>query len=235
MLQKVKSFLLRLKKQNQSDTQSKQSKQETSICKICFKNIEPYSLHSILFCEPKICHKCFEQFNPVLKEFHVQNYDALHIFHYDDTVKEKLYQLKGCFDIEIASVFLEYFLPYLNIKYRNYYLVPAPSFVDSDNERGFNHVEEIFKTLSTNFIKCIHKTKDVKQADLNSSERSNIKDALTIDDVNLSDKKILIVDDVFTTGSTVNAMIDLLKTKNPKKIKILVMSKTKDIHMGDIK
>ena len=229
ILQKVKSFLSRLKKQKPSETQSEQSKTKTSICKICFKPIEDKSLHSVLFTEPKICHKCFEEFNPVLRRFRVQNLDAMHIFYYDDVVKEKLYQLKGCFDYELAPIFLEYFLPYLKIKYFGYYLVPAPSFIDADEERGFNHVEEIFKPLGLKMIKCIHKIEAVKQADLSSEERHNIKKVLTIDEVDLSNKKILIVDDVFTTGSTVNAMIDLIKSKNPKKIKILVMSKTKDI------
>ena len=79
---------------------------------------------------------------------------------------------------------------------------------------------------------CIKKTKSMKQSDLSASERHKIKDYLTIDNVDFSLKKILIVDDVYTTGSTVRAMIDLLKTKNPKKIKVLVMSKTKDIQTG---
>lgn len=186
-------------------------------------------MHSILFIEPKICHKCFEQFNPVLRRFRVQNIDGMHIFYYDEVVKEKLYQLKGCFDYELAPVFLEYFLPYLKIRYFGYFIVPAPSFISADEERGFNHVEEIFKPLGLRMIKCIHKTQAIKQADLSSDERKNIKNHLTIDDIDLSNKKILIVDDVFTTGSTVNAMIDLINTKHPKKIKILVMSKTKDI------
>ena len=212
-----------------SETPSKQSNQRTSICKICFKPIEVFSVHTILFDEPKICHKCFESFNPVLKRFSVQNVDALHIFYYDDIVKEKLYQLKGCFDIELAPVFIEYFLPYLKIKYFGYTLIPAPSFIDADNERGFNHVKEIFKSLNLPMIKCIHKTKDVKQSDLTSKEREEIKNILEIDNVDLSNKKILIVDDVFTTGSTIRVMIDLVKQKNPKKIKVLVLSKTRDL------
>ncbi len=188
-------------------------------------------MHSLLFSEPKICHKCFESFNPVLQRFQVQNYNALHIFNYDDQVKEKLYQLKGCFDIELAPIFIEYFLPYLRLKYRGYLLVPAPSYIDADNERGFNHVEEIFRSLKLPFLKCVHKIDNIKQADLSKTEREKIKDFLTIDNIDLSNKKIIIVDDVFTTGSTVNSMIDLIKSKNPKKIKILVMSKTRD--MGD--
>lgn len=77
-------------------------------------------------------------------------------------------------------------------------------------------------------IKCIHKTEDIKQSDQTFEGRKDIKNYLKIDNVDLSKKKILIVDDVFTTGSTVTAMIELIKSKNPKKIKVLVMSKTLD-------
>ena len=192
-------------------------------------------MHSILFSEPKLCHRCFESFNPVLRRFSVQNIDAFHIYYYDDVIKEKLYQLKGCFDYELAPIFLEYFIPFLRIKYFGYTLIPAPSFIDADKERGFNHVVEIFKSIGLPILSCIKKNKDVKQADLKSEERSKIKDYLTIDNVDLSNKKILLVDDVFTTGSTIKAMIDLVSSKHPRKIKILVMSKTAEIDNYDIK
>ena len=108
-------------------------------------------------------------------------------------------------------------------------MVPAPSFEENDKERGFNHVEEIFGCLNLKMCKCIHKIKKVKQADLTSDERKNINKVLKIDEVDFTDKKILIVDDVFTTGSTVKTMIELLKSKNPKNIKVLLMSKTIDL------
>ena len=87
----------------------------------------------------------------------------------------------------------------------------------------------MFKPLGLKMIQCIHKTKNIKQSDLKADERHKIKEHLAIDNVDLTKKKVLIVDDVYTTGSTVKAMIDLVTTKNPKKIKVLVMSKTKDL------
>lgn len=108
-------------------------------------------------------------------------------------------------------------------------MIPAPSYKDNDDERGFNHVVEIFKTLRVKMLCCIHKNKPVKQADLTTKEREKIGDILSIDDIDLSHKKVLLVDDVFTTGSTIKSMIKLCREKGAKKIKVLLMSKTIDL------
>ena len=108
-------------------------------------------------------------------------------------------------------------------------MIPAPSYQKSDEERGFNHVEEIFGILKLKMSKCIHKTKQVKQADLTTKERQQIGDILEIDNVDLKGKKILLVDDVYTTGSTIKAMINLARQKGAKNVKVLLMSKTIDL------
>ena len=154
----------------------------------------------------------------------------MNLYNYDDQIKEKLYQFKGCFDIELGKVFLEYYLMYLRIKYFGYILVPAPSYKTSDEERGFNHVVEIFSSLKMKMCRCIHKINDIKQSDLSAKERQNIgKNLIIKNGEELTNKKVLIVDDVFTTGSTIKAMINLTEKYKPKKIKILVLSKTLDI------
>lgn len=151
------------------------------------------------------------------------------MYDYDDLIQSTLYQFKGCFDIELSGVFLDYFRWYLHFKYLDYVIVPAPSSKENDSERGFNHVIEIFKHLRLKIEPCIYKTKNIKQSDLSAEERKNIKDILAIKNVNLTNKKILIVDDVYTTGSTIKAMIELVKSKHPKTIKVLVMCKTIDL------
>lgn len=108
-----------------------------------------------------------------------------------------------------------------------YVLIPAPSSKADDEKREFNHVVEIYKCLKLPILQIIHKKMTYKQSDHSFKERAKIADVLEIDkNVSLYGKKILIVDDVFTSGSTVKAMIDLVKTKRPKAIKVLVLSKT---------
>ena len=198
------------------------------MCKICFRPIEE-SLHSIIHEDMSICHNCFERFKPKLESFEVEGVNAMYLYPYDQTVQELLYQFKGCFDIELSPIFLEYFRDYLRLKYHNYLVIPAPSSQDADQKRGFNHVEKMFSSLKLPMIKCVHKTQNIKQADLSAKERENVGKILAIDNVDLRNIKILIVDDVYTTGSTIRSMIRLVQDKQPKRIKVLVMSKTMDL------
>lgn len=217
-------------KQTRLKKLSEQSNQKTRICKACFKTIEnEATLHNLMSKDVSICHDCLLELSPAFIEFKFEGIQCLNIFYYNQKVQEILYQFKGCNDYELRTIFLEYYKCYLNIKFNGYVMVPAPSFEEADEERGFNHVEEMFSVLNLKMEKCIHKTKKVKQADLTSEERKNIKDVLVIDDIDFSHKKVLIVDDVFTTGSTVKTMINLVAQKHPKKIKVLLMSKTIDL------
>lgn len=208
--------------------QSNRSKQKTTLCKICFNPIED-SLHHILHKNTSICHRCFERFNPKLETFGIGDIKALYIFDYDQTIQELLYQFKGCADIELSQVFLEYLQNFLGLKYHGFTLIPAPSSQEGDDKRGFNHVVEIFSNLKLPMLRCVHKTKNIKQADLTAKEREGVSKILTIDNIDLSKKKVLIVDDVYTTGSTIRSMINLVQSKNPKQIKVLVMSKTMNL------
>ena len=209
--------------------QLEQSKVRTDICKICFKPIEQNSLHSLFQKHPTICHNCLLDLGPVLESFKIDDVECFHIYFYNKKVQELLYQFKGCHDYELKTIFLEYYQSYLNMKFKGYDMIPAPSSKSSDKERGFNHVEEMFGILNLKMLKCIHKTRKIKQADLTTKEREKIGKHLRVDNVDLTNKKVLLVDDVYTTGSTIKAMIKLVKEKGAKKIKVLLMSKTIDL------
>ena len=75
---------------------------------------------------------------------------------------------------------------------------------------------------------CLFKIKNiVEQSKLNKLDRiSNIQGAYKICNYNrIIDKKILLIDDVFTTGSTVNECSKKLRKANPSKIGILTIAK----------
>lgn len=106
-------------------------------------------------------------------------------------------------------------------------MIPIPSYIYDDEAREFNHVIEMFNCLGLPMKKILIKTHKFKQALNNSSKRKEISKHLEVfGEHDLSGKKVLLVDDVYTTGSTMKAAIRLIEKLNPKSIEILVMSKT---------
>ena len=203
----------------------------TKRCKICFEEIKDYSLFYIVNKESQICEKCFAKFRPKFINFHIGNIDALSIYEYDENIRELLFKFKGCYDIELKDVFLGRYINYLKVKYQGYYVVPLPSYHLDDEKRGFNHIQEIYNRLNLPMLKILVKIKNEKQAKKNKKERMNSQNNFEITDTNIvKSKKILIVDDVYTTGSSMNAAINLVKQARPRKISVLVIAKNIEGH-----
>lgn len=173
-----------------------------------------------------ICHHCFVKFKPIFKHFKFEGCSALAIYEYDDFIRSLIYQFKTNLDIALGPLFLERYL-HLIYFYLGYKIALAPSHVSHDLERGFRPVEEIFKVLGLPLINLFIKTNEVKQVELSVEERKEVSKYIKLkENFNLKNQKILLVDDIMTTGSTLKAMVEILKEENVKKIKILVVAKT---------
>ena len=201
----------------------------TKVCKLCFKDIKEDSLFNLFNPNISLCPSCYERLRPKFTSFMVSKYKAIATYEYDEDIRAILYQLKGCYDYELRQIFLERYIIENRLKYHDYYVIPIPSYIKDDEARGFNHVEEIFSSLKLKVLKIIEKTDHFKQADHNKEQRAEISKHLKIiGNPDLTNKKVLLVDDVYSTGSTMKAAISLVEKLHPKKIKILVMSKTND-------
>ncbi len=99
-------------------------------------------------------------------------------------------------------------------------------------ERGYNQSDLIAKQLARflGIAYCepvFRKHYTLSQTRLSKQERlKNLKAAFGLKpNLDLTGKKILLVDDVFTTGSTVNEISKALRAANPAEIRVLAMAR----------
>lgn len=203
----------------------KQLSTPTKVCKICFKEIKNGAYHDFLN-NGVICYNCLREMNPEFIDFEIDGVSGLAIYEYADFVKTKIFEFKGCGDYELKNVFLGPFSPELRLIYRNYELVPVPSYKDKEDNKG-DHVVDMFSCLGLKMHEIFIKTEKHKQSDQNYFERQKIGNYIKLKDElpDFTNKSILLVDDICTTGSSLKACLKLLKQLNPKRVKILVVAK----------
>ena len=186
-----------------------------SRCLVCGEVIEE-NFNSLFNKEYKLCYSCFEKFQVRNSKFKIDGADGLVLYYYNDFFKDLLYKYKGCYDYALKDIFITY---NFKDKYKGYSLVLAPS---NEKKRGFNHLEGIFSCFNKPIIKCFTKTKKWKQSDKKFEERKQIQNVIKIDKSCLKGvKKVLIVDDVLTSGSTIRALIKQMPSNIYKKVLVL--------------
>lgn len=200
----------------------------TRNCLICFKKVNITDFCRLFYAEIPICQACQTEMEPKFISFSVDGHKATSIYDYNPFIRKLIYQYKGCYDYELHKVFLDRYAKEIKLRYFDYVVIPIPSYKNEDEERGFNHVVETFKSLGINMLNIIEKTEKHKQAVSTFNQRKEVYRYLELNShPDLSKKKVLIVDDVYTTGSTMKAAIHLVEKLNPKKIDVLVVAKTR--------
>ncbi len=141
-------------------------------------------------------------------------------FYYEGAASRAIWKFKFRDATNLSKVFAEDMVKCFNNHYSGYdfdLCTFVPSSNNSLKERGYNQAELLAKDFCqlTN-IECkelLFKIKETKiQHDLLSVERSgNLAGAIEVDyNVDLENKRILLIDDIKTTGSTLNECAKML-------------------------
>jgi competence protein ComFC len=128
-------------------------------------------------------------------------------------------------NVLISSSFTSYFLADL--------IIPVPLHRHKIAERGFNQAELLAKIISEKFnwpmeTKIVIRRKATKsQANLSKEKRlKNVVNAFQIvDPCRLKDKNIILVDDVCTTGATLEEVAKILKANGAKRVFALTLAR----------
>lgn len=191
-----------------------------------------------------ICNKCENKINQELKytylkkirnEYYFEN--QIYFFEYKDYIrrliidykfKDKSYLYKLFSEIIIKNEKICSILKSYDI------IIPVPIHYKRKKERGYNQSYLIARDIA-NKIKniklenkvVIKKIDNKKQSDLTKIERiNNVKDVYEIiNKERIKNKKIILIDDIYTTGNTVNEVSKLLKKNGAKKILVLTIAR----------
>jgi ComF family protein len=130
---------------------------------------------------------------------------------------------------DLAIDYLERTKPFGHIDY----VISVPLHTVRKRTRGYNQSEIIAKKIAShfnwNYVPSIvkkHKA-TLSQANLSAESRfTNVEDAFSVDSKNrIEESNLLIVDDVFTTGSTVNEISRTLQRHQVNKVYVLTMTR----------
>ncbi len=187
-----------------------------------------------------LCENCLnniEYLIPVVTKVEGLSYDYLiSIVRYRGVAVSVIYNLKF-FNLKSISDFIAELI-YKQIKKLKLMLdlniiTSVPLHSVRKRERGYNQAALIAKKLAT-LLKCEYSsdiiervTNTLSQATLEHEDRMrNISQAFKLKkNIDLKHKSVILLDDVFTTGSTVEECCKVLKKAGPKKIIVLTMGR----------
>ena len=105
--------------------------------------------------------------------------------------------------------------------------VPVPLYKDKLKQRGFNQSERLFRQPFANMkipmAEALERSRDTKpQYGLQARERQdNLKNAFQLKKNEVRLKKVLLIDDIYTTGSTIDAAASVLLENGTEKVYFL--------------
>ena len=210
-------------------------REKNYLCQDCFSLIDILTNQYCPFCNPpkivldgKTCYSCrkSKKLTGLFCAASYQNFiikKLISQFKYEPYIKELAKPLAVLIIQHFQA--LDYPPPFFKDR-AGFVLMPVPLHRKRLKWRGFNQAEEIALQLSLFFkmpliSDCLLKTKQtLPQVQLSEKERTdNVKSAFVCQNKNLiKEKKILLVDDVFTTGSTMEECARVLKDSGAKEV-----------------
>lgn len=170
----------------------------------------------------KMCSKCYEEmdFLPVKPSRTVKGKKVYCAGIYSKNLQKLIRGLKYHNQRDLAFYLAQFMSEYFEkiSDKKDYEVIPVPIYTKREKKRKYNHMnlvgEEFCRiTANTLNVDLIKRIKDTKpQYKLKRQERvQNLTDAFKVDKSKYNGKTLLLIDDICTTGSTFEEMINELE------------------------
>jgi len=181
------------------------------------------------------CMKCGKEIG---EEERVYCYDCMHVKHvytqciaalpYEKAIKQSIYRFKykGCREYAwwYASIIAKYCLKQIQM-WKPEIIIPVPMFHKKKKERGYNQAELVAEKLSLltgidmNSQILVRSRKTAPMKTLHGKERiKNLENAFLVKTKMIKYNKVLLIDDIYTTGATLDACSAALKKQGAEEV-----------------
>lgn len=134
------------------------------------------------------------------------------IFNYNDFMKEIISRIKYRGDYKLMRIFKELIKEQVKfLKNEEFIIIPIPLSEERHVERGFNQAEAFGKACGFKMVNALTRIHSEKQSKKSRSERLRSEQVFRLESFDLGDKKILLLDDIYTTGTTLQHASQILK------------------------
>ena len=192
-------------------------KENLTMCDNCKNKFEPVSEASCKTC----CKKSSETSCEDCKEWERKGKSVNHkaLYYYNEEMKEYFQKYKFQGDQLLACLFAEEIKVALK-KYKGYTIVPIPLSDERNEKRGFNQVTAILDNAGIPYQNLLIKKNTKAQSQKNKKERLKTEQAFRRKEFENKDwpEKIMIVDDIYTTGATIERAKEILNVNGVKEI-----------------
>jgi ComF family protein len=218
-------------------------------CIVCGKattnaNICPQCMYELNHIEPPFCTKCGKPFTSNKGISHIC-YDCIKdknkfimsraVFEYNGATVKLIHRFKFGDQVNLSSFFSDELIKLYNIHFAAQginAILPVPLSIRRLKHRSYNQTQLLAKRLSEKlslpiFTQVLEKAKETPpQSRLSAEKRhENVKDAYRVtNNLLLKGKKVLLIDDVITTGATVNACTKALMRAGIKQVYVMAIA-----------
>lgn len=212
-----------------------EEKEETSLCRKCEEQLEEIA--------GPTCHGCGRPLEKLAAQYIIGDrcLDCVRweedsewsgflsknesIYLYNDFLKEMISQYKFRGDYLLANAFA--FRMKEKLRGAKFdYLVPIPLSKERQFERGFNQSEALIVEAGLKATSLLQRTHSEKQSKKSRAERIHVPQVFRLDgQVDIQNKTIILIDDIYTTGSTLRHAAKILIQSGARCVSSLTLAR----------
>ena len=197
-------------------------KEDYDLCQDCKSGFEPISNQHCPSCykegEENVCQDCcyWQERGQLVAHQSLYRYNA--------AMKDFFSHYKFQGDYLLRHVFAQELKAAL-INYKGYALVPLPVSQERFQKRGFNQVTGFLEATGLPYQDLLQKAETATQSSKNRAERLQTEQSFALIEDKKLPEKILLIDDIYTTGATLQLARRLFFENGVKEIRTFSLAR----------